>query len=116
VRDIDSEQAKIPNELSQVAIRSKLSDLNNLQPIFWEKSMPFRIDGINVDKGLARQDTGEIDRVLVDQNQVDFRMRHSAGFDDIFDRGPLAQLPLHRRSLRSQKERQIAVKLELNHE
>ena len=40
------------------------------------------------------KDAGEIDRLVIDQNQIDFRMRDAAGFNYVLDRGSLGQIPL----------------------
>src|SRR5215471_2945567 len=69
---------------------------------------------MDVDLALAANHERKIDRLVRNQNQIDFRVRHSAGLDDIFDRCSFGQLTLKPRLLRFQKEGKITLECQLN--
>src|SRR6266404_5440019 len=63
-----------------------------LQPDLWPQPGWSR-NGKNLDRRRGLQGECEIHRLIVDQNKVDLRMGHAAGFDRVLDRGFLVQMP-----------------------
>src|SRR5689334_5882857 len=72
----------------------------------------------DVNRGVALHKPGEIDRLLVHDDEIDLRMRHAAGLDRILDRSLLPQLPLDHRCAASwpNEKREVAVKMKDNPE
>jgi len=93
VSHVDPEQAKITDQLSKMTIGDKPIDSCGLQSILWKKR-ELMSNRINIHLMVALKDAGEIDRLVIDQNQIDFRMRDAAGFNYVLDRGSLGQIPL----------------------
>ena len=93
VNDVETKQAQIAREFSEMAIRDKPIDSCSLQSILWKKR-GLMSNRINIHLMVALKDAGEIDRLVIDQNQIDFRMRDAAGFNYVLDRGSLGQIPL----------------------
>src|SRR5712692_10548134 len=99
-----------------MSISDKLSHLEHLQPIFWKMRSWILIHRVDVDLTFAADYETEIHRRPVYQNEINFAVWDAAGFDYIFDRRSFGQLSLDLRAFRFQKEWQIAVKRQLDHE
>jgi len=84
--DVDAEKAKIPDKLPQMSIGNKTSDFCELQPIFCERSNSACADWINLDTRFAVNNAGKIHWHTIDDNQIDFGVRDSTGFDHVLDR------------------------------
>ena len=74
--------------------------LGDLQSIFWERRNSFEIDWMNVDARFTRDYGRKIHRLAIDQNQIDFGMRDSAGLDHVLDRRSFGQLAVNPRRSR----------------
>src|SRR6266487_5740217 len=83
VGNIKPKQAKAACEFTQVAICDKSKITTELQSFFlylrWTSS-----DWKNLNFHIAHDRISEIDRLSIQQNQIDFWMRYAAGFDHIF--------------------------------
>ena len=90
VNDIETEQAQVAREFSEMAISDKSIDFFGLQSILRKKRRR-RLDGISVNFSFALQNVREIDRLPVHQDQINLGMRHSARLNHVFNRGLLAE-------------------------
>jgi len=88
IKNVDAEQTKIANKLSQMSIGNKVSNIQDLQSIFREKSNWIVFDWEDIDFRFGANHATEIDRIAINKDQIDFRMRNTAGFDDVFDGCP----------------------------
>ncbi|HUE41514.1 MAG TPA: hypothetical protein VMO75_06275 [Chthoniobacterales bacterium] len=65
VNDVNSKEAKVPHQFSQVSVGDKISNFEDLQTIFLKKSNCFPIDRKDIDVRFGANDTAEIDRLIV---------------------------------------------------
>lgn len=89
ISHVKTEQAQIAHKFAKMPVCHKPSNCRALATFVLEVrvSSSWRI---NLDLGIARQAVIKIDRLPIEQDQTDLRMRHTARFDDIFYRGFLS--------------------------
>src|SRR5438270_5546229 len=109
INNIDPKEAQVANQFSQMSISDKHYYIAYLQSIFREKSNSIRINRVNIDVCRAGDYPRKIDRLPVDQNQIDFGVGNPASLNRVFDRSLLGKLAINGGGFRGQKKRQVAV-------
>lgn len=117
ISDIEAEQAQVAREFPKVAIHDKTRNTMDLQLMFLELRGK-RSHRVHINHRVRFDYVSEIDRVPVNKDQADFRMRNAARLDYIFHRRFLVQGAFDdfTTGSRSTKKNKILVKCQANRE
>src|ERR1044072_7474512 len=116
VGDGAAKQTQVANHFSEVTISDKLSDLADLETIFWIMRGDIGIETMDIDHSILGQDVVESSCLAIYQNQINLRVRYATRLYRILERRALVELPHNSRPFRPEKARQVAVEIQLNRE